>query len=501
MKALESMRTATVIGLVAAAACAKDARILSGPASTRSPQFAVLSAASAAAGAPTGRHLVSFTAGAPADFAAQVRAAGGTVLWVSSDAGLASVSGLQESGAAALARRQGIQSLVADVAIALDDPGVRAARVVAPDAIASQVNPAAAFFFGLQWNLLAVRADAAWAAGFRGQPNVSVFILDSGIDYRHFDLRTLVDLTRSVDLLGTFLTPAVVNGDTVIVSFTEADTVAKYFSGREPFTDLFFHGTHVAATVSSRALVTAGVTSQTTLVAVKVCAYINACPFSSILGGVIYAADHGADVINLSLGGAFPKAGNGRFVGFINKVFNYARSRGVTIVVAAGNESADLDHDGNSDATFCSTPAVICVAATGPTAQASDFGPWTNVDAPAFYTNFGRSAINVAAPGGNNRVTFVWAACSETIYPPLAAELHLEDCLTFPTVIIGLEGTSMAAPHVSGAAALLVPIVGRSPARIKARLQQSADNVAGNGTSPFYGKGRLNIGRAVGAIP
>ena len=82
-----------------------------------------------------------------------------------------------------------------------------------------------------------------------------------------------------------------------------------------------------------------------------------------------------------------------------------------------------------------------------------------------------------------------------------SAELHLEDCLTFPTVIIGLEGTSMAAPHVSGAAALLVPIVGRSPARIKARLQQSADNVAGNGTSPFYGKGRLNIGRAVGAIP
>ena len=59
----------------------------------------------------------------------------------------------------------------------------------------------------------------------------------------------------------------------------------------------------------------------------------------------------------------------------------------------------------------------------------------------------------------------------------------------------------MAAPHVAGAAALLVSVLGRNPAQIRARLQQSADNIGGNGTSPFYGKGRLNVGRAVGALP
>jgi len=60
-----------------------------------------------------------------------------------------------------------------------------------------------------------------------------------------------------------------------------------------------------------------------------------------------------------------------------------------------------MDHDGNAYKTYCSTPATVCVAATGPTAQGSVNGPWTNPDAPATYTNFGRSAINVAAPGGN----------------------------------------------------------------------------------------------------
>src|SRR5205809_7494111 len=121
----------------------------------------------------------------------------------------------------------------------------------------------------------------------------------------------------------------------------------------------------------------------------------------------------------MSLGGAFTKAGDGRFVGLLNKVFNYARSKGVTVVVSAGNSAADLDHDGNTYWTFCNTPSVICVAATGPTSDANATspspnlvrnGPWTNIDAPAYYTNFGRSVINVAAPGGNS-----------SFGPPLAA--------------------------------------------------------------------------------
>ncbi len=492
------------IGLVATTACIYDARIPSdvaepaGPSAARAPQFASVARGGAVA---SNRHIVTFSGSVPADFASQVAALGGKVLWVSPGAGLAAVSGLQGSAATTLAGARGIQAVDADALIPLDVPRLATDASADASGVKSNAAPAAAVRYARQWNMRAVQADVAWAHGFLGSTGVAIFMLDTGIDYLHADLVGRVDLARSVDLLGTFDAPAVVGKDTIIVPFTEADTVKKYFLTRLPFTDLFFHGTHTAATVSSNAVRAAGITSGTTLVAVKVCGYINECPFSSILIGVIYAADNGAAVINLSLGGAFAKAGNGRFVGLINQVFNYARSKGVTIVVSAGNDATDLDHDSNSYASFCNTAAVICVSATGPTAQTTVNGPWTDVDAPSYFTNFGRSAIDVAAPGGNNDVTFVWAACSETIYPPLAVVLGLQACATAPLFVVGSEGTSGAAPHVSGTAAVLVSIFGRNPAQIKARIQQTADDLGQPGTDPFYGKGRLNVARAVGAIP
>jgi subtilisin family serine protease len=245
--------------------------------------------------------------------------------------------------------------------------------------------------------------------------------------------------------------------------------------------------------VSSNALAAAGVTSQTTLVAVKVCAYLNTCPLNSTLAGVIYAADHGADVMNLSLGGTFGKAGNGNLISLINASFNYAKNKGVTIVVSAGNSAIDMDHDKSGYKTYCSTPATICVAATGPTSQGrhqwapgltSTRRPSTRISAA--------SAINVAAPGGNN-ASFVWEACSRT-------SLIIPVCQT-GTFIVGVQGTSMASPHVAGTAALLVPVLGRDPGAIKSRLQTSADDLGPVGTDPFYGKGRVNTARAVGVIP
>jgi len=503
-----SLSRCAVLGLVATTACLDHARVPTEQAGRRAPALSAMTVSSAApatrTAAGTGRHIVSFAGAVPVDFAARVHALAGTVLWVSSGSGLATVSGLSGTAATRLAATRGIQTVDADAAIALDVPQVSAPDALGDGGATSNANPAGAVRFARQWNMRAVQADAAWAHGFLGSSSVSIFMLDSGIDYLHADLLGRVDLTRSVDLLGTFLAQAVVNQDTVIVPFTEADTVAKYFAGRQPFTDLFFHGTHTAATVSSNAARAAGITSGTTLVAVKVCGYINACPFSSILSGVIYAAQNGADVVNMSLGGGFPKAGNGRFVGLLQKVFNFASSKGVTIVVSAGNAAADLNRNGNTYETFCDTPAVICVAATGPTqsATATD-GPFTAPDAFAYYSNFG-SAIDVAAPGGNSsfgpplappatRDVFVWAACSQTSL--------LINCAPLPIFIVGAQGTSMAAPHVTGTAALLVPILGRNPARIKARIEQTADHIDKTGQSLFYGHGRVNVARAVGAIP
>lgn len=507
MSLVSSVSRCAVLGLVVATACLDDARVPSEQA-VRAPGLSALTVSSAAlatgAAAGTGRHIVSFAGAVPVDFEARVHALGGTVLWVSPGSGLATVSGVSRAAATRLAASRGIQTVDADAAIALDVPQLSAPDALGDGGVASNANPAGAVRFARQWNMRAVQADAAWAHGVLGSSNVSIFMLDSGIDYLHADLLGRVDLTRSVDLLGTFLAEAVVNKDTVIVPFTEADTVAKYFAGRQPFTDLFFHGTHTAATVSSNAVRAAGITSGTTLVAVKVCGYIDVCPFSSILIGVIYAAQNGADVINMSLGGAFPKAGNGRFVGLLQKVFNFASSKGVTIVVSAGNAATNLNHNGNTYETFCDTPAVICVAATGPTQSATPTdGPFANTDAFAYYSNFG-SAIDVAAPGGNSsfgpplappatRDVFVWAACSQTSL--------LINCAPLPTFIVGAQGTSMAAPHVTGTAALLVSILGRNPARIKARIEQTADHIDTNGQSLFYGHGRVNVARAVGAIP
>lgn len=461
--------------LAAVAACSDTSS--TGPSGTAS------SAATPQASNPTGRHIVEFAGAAPADFAARVTALGGSVVWSSGDAGLATVSGLNATAAATLSRRPGVKSVNDDITISLEAPMLGAVADAGVDGVASEAAPATSFFFARQWNMRAVHADQAWAAGFLGSPNVSVFLLDTGIDYNYIDLQGRVDLTRSVDLLGTFS----VGG----VPFTEADTVHKYFPSRLPFTDLYFHGTHVGATISSNAIAAAGLTSRTTLVAVKVCAYLDICPLSSVLNGVIYAADHGADVINLSLSGGFVKAHQGAHVSLINRTFNYARSKGVTIVVAAGNSAADMDHNGNEYVTYCNTPAVICVSATGPTAQASVNGPFTAVDAAAGYSNFGRSAVDLAAPGGNAN-SFVYAACPAT-------SLIVPVCGT-GIFVIGAQGTSMASPHVAGTAALLVEQLGRNPGAIKARLLGTADDLGQNGTDPFYGKGRLNVARAVGAI-
>ena len=88
---------------------------------------------------------------------------------------------------------------------------------------------------------------------------------------------------------------------------------------------------------------------------------------------------------------------------------------------------------------------------------------------------------------------FVWAACSQTSL--------LIGCPSSPNFIVGAQGTSMSAPHVTGTAALLVATLGRNPGAIKARIQNTADDLGAPGTDAFYGKGRLNVARAVGAIP
>jgi lantibiotic leader peptide-processing serine protease len=462
-------------GAVAIAGCA-DQDV---PTAAINPEPATLSVAS-----ETGRYLVDVP-GQMSRFQSRIAALGGTVVFAHDRTGIAVIEGLDLATAASLVPSGIAKEVVPDVLIPLDLPtDLEAVQAE----VASPSDPTQAFRYPRQWHHMAIKANIAWAAGRLGSPSVRVAILDTGLDYNYPDLVGRVDLARSR-------------------SFVPSDDalVEAFFPGAHPVADLHYHGTHVGATVASNALVAAGVTSRATLMGVKVCNVNGSCPASAVIPGILWAADNGADVINMSLGGATLRAGSEGYMGFLNRVFNYANRTGVTVVVAAGNNASDLDrnyywlrrntptaeyvHFPSLFATYCDVAATLCVAATGPTARARLEGPWTNWDAPTTYTNFGRSAINVAAPGGTGAGPVV-AGCS-------TFSLVFTVCQT-DIYTLNASGTSMASPHVAGLAALLVEDYGRHPGRIRAAIQNSADDVGEPGVDPYSGKGRINVARALG---
>lgn len=462
----------------ALAACSGDSL---GPAAVAAPRAPAHEAATA-----PGQYLVTFKGQIPSDFAQRVASLGGTVLYQHAGIGFAAVAGLTDDAAVRLGTSTGVSDVAVDAEFQADIG--QSVDMELNDVAESQTAPATALRYSFQWNMRFIHANAAWSAGKLGSPNVTAAIIDTGLDYTINDLNGLVDLSRSV-------------------SFVASDNAlnATYFPSRHPVDDYNGHGTNVATQVSSKAFALAGVTSRTTLIGVKVLSRTGSGSTSGVLAGIAWAADHGANVANMSLGGGFAKAGNGRFVALINKTFNYAKQKGMLIVVSAGNSAADLDHDGNQYLTYCNSPHVICVSAVGPVLSTG------TGDIPSYYTNYGRSVIGVAAPGGNagstlsawpwgnDSVSWVWSYCPKFRIAGLTtAGVPVLTACSAGNRLSGFIGTSQASPHVTGLAALLMAEYGTDAVQTRQRILTSALDRGETGTDPFFGRGRIDVAAALG---
>jgi lantibiotic leader peptide-processing serine protease len=405
----------------------------------------------------SGRHVFALNGNVPADFASRVAAAGGTVVRMIPSINVVVTDGLTDAGAAKLASSNEVaQDVEAQWIPSADSLQLSTSALTAPADATSILPPQAAFFLPLQWNMFQIHAPEAWA-NHTGIPSVRVAILDTGLDPDHLDAMGLIDQASSVAFVPST-------------------------NGPPTWADDNFHGTHVGGIVTSNNFGTAGVAPNVTLIAVKVLNAAGTGNFGNIIAGIVWATDVHAQVINMSVGMTFPKQAPGLalLVAALNRAINYAKSHGVLVVSAAGNEAVDLQHAHEFISLPCEAGVQLCVSATGPG------------DVPASYTNYGTNAINVAAPGGEVApapASFVLSLCSShSVLPAFAA------CKS-RTRYIYVAGTSQAAPHVSGLAALLDSQFGGqlNPSQMITLIQQNADDLGKPGADPFFGKGRINV--------
>jgi thermitase len=355
------------------------------------------------------RILVKFQPGTPDEAKANVhQRLGGRVIGVIPGIDVAVVS-VSQNQAAEKARAYGREKNV---------------EFAEPDYIAKAIFTPNDPYFDSQWGMTKIQAPQAWDVT-TGSSNVKIAILDTGIDQNHEDLAAKIVANKN---------------------FTTSSTVD----------DLYGHGTHcagIAAAITNNSTGVAGVGFYTSLMNGKVLDDRGSGYYSWTASGITWAADNGAKVISMSLGGSSASS-------TLENAVNYAWSKGVVVVAAAGN----------SGKTAPIYPAYytncIAVAATDQN------------DAKASFSTYG-SWVDVAAPG-------------VSIYSTLPNHSNSIGTTNYGS----LSGTSMATPHVAGLAALVWSTAsGTSNTSVRSRIQSTADKIAGTGT--YWQYGRINAYKAV----
>ncbi|BBH63798.1 hypothetical protein ACTI_04830 [Actinoplanes sp. OR16] len=279
-----------------------------------------------------------------------------------------------------------------------------------------------------QWDFATMNVAPAWQKS-TGQ-GVTVAVIDTGVDAGHPDLAANV-----------------LSGYDAI-----ANTAGTSSDGNG-------HGTHVAGTIAAvtgNGVGISAVAPDVKILPVKVLAANGSGYMSDTAEGIVWAADNGAQVINMSLGSTAKVAA-------VTNAIAYARSKGVTVVAAAGNSRAS----GSPTSYPGADEGVIAVAATD------------SADRYASYSNAG-GYVDVAAPGSGIISTYPTALGSQ---------------------YVGMNGTSMASPHVAAVAALLKSFKSTlTPDQIETALENSSVDLGAAGFDNDYGFGRIDAAAALAAV-
>jgi serine protease len=352
--------------------------------------------------------------------------------------------------AAALAGHRAVEGVEPNIRYGLFDQGLEREAPAPPAADHEDKRPQPTKpndpLYKSQWHFAMVHAEEAW--GTAQGKGVVVAVVDTGVSPGLLSKGDKSKWRRVPDLKETEFVPG--------YNFVDDNDDPSDGNG---------HGTHVAGTIAqstNNALGVAGLAHAAKVMPIKVLSDRGSGTVADIANGIRFAADHGARVINMSLGG-------GLYSSTLARAVKYAHDKGVTVVCAAGNGGRErVEYPAAYD-------GCVAVSALGPDGKL------------AFYSSYGKE-LDIAAPGGDTRVDLNKDGLPDGVLQDTIARGDPTKHGFFP-----FQGTSMATPHVAAVAALVISAGVTDPDRVEKVLKATATEL---GDPIRYGAGALHAAAA-----